>query len=60
MERHDEQDVFALSDAPGNTGERLLLDLLSVPRALVGVRVMESTPVIVGDEMRYRLHLRKT
>ena len=41
------------------SGEHLLLDLMSVPRELVAVRVMESTPVIVGDEVRYRLHLKK-
>ena len=59
VERHEGSDVFALSDAPGSAGEQLQLDLMSVPRALVTVRVMESTPVIVGEEMRYRLHLKK-
>jgi hypothetical protein len=59
IERDDAQDVFALSDAPGSTGEHLLLDLMAVPRTLVAVRVIDSTPVIVGEEMRYRLHLKK-
>lgn len=58
VERHDQHEVLALSDAPAGTGQEMTLDLMSGPPAMVSVRVVESTPVIVGDEMRYRLRLK--
>ena len=58
VERYDAGEVVALSDAPGGSGQELTLDLMdSGSRVTVQVRVMESTPVIVDGDVRYRLRL---
>ena len=51
-------EMVALSDAPGDRGQALTLDLISSgPRETVHVRIVESTPVVVDGNMRHRLRL---
>lgn len=58
IERRDEGEVSALSDAPIRPGEEMRLDVVgSGPRSTVNVRVAESTAIIVDGKVRYRLRL---
>ena len=51
-------EMVALSDAPGNYGQDMTLDLISSgPRESVQVRIVESAPVVVEGGVRYRLRL---
>lgn len=58
VERYDTRGVVAVSDAPGDLGQHLTLDLMgSGSRVTVQVRVVESSPVIVDGHVHYRLRL---
>jgi hypothetical protein len=58
VERCHVEEVVALSDAPGDSGEVMTLDLISSgPRESLQVRLVESAPVIVDGGVRYRLRL---
>ena len=58
VERRDEGEVYVLSDAPIRSGQNIRLDLLgSGPRSTVHVQVAESTAIIAGGSVRYRLRL---
>lgn len=58
VERRNEREVFVVSDTPVRSGQRLRLDLFGPgPRSTVHVRLVETTPIIVGESLRYRLRL---
>ena len=58
IERRDEREVFALSDTPVRSGQRLRLDVLGPgPRSSVHVLLVETTPIIEGGSLKYRLRL---
>jgi hypothetical protein len=58
IERRTEREVFALSDTPVRSGERLRLDVFGPgPRSTVHVQLAKTTPIIVGGSLRYRLCL---
>ena len=58
IERQSEREIFALSDTAVAPGERLRLDVFDPgPRSTVHVRLAETTPIIVGGSLRYRLRL---
>jgi hypothetical protein len=58
IERRTEREVFVLSDTPVRSGERLRLDVVGPgPRSTVHVQLADTTPIIVGGSLRYRLRL---
>ena len=57
IERQDEREVVALSDVPAPAGQRLTLEPDGERDEAVLVRVVESTPILVEREVRYRLRL---
>ena len=58
VERRSEREIFASSDTAGRLGERLRLDVFGPgPRSTVHVQLAETTPIIVGGSLRYRLRL---
>lgn len=58
VERTTEDELLAVSDVPGSTGEEMSLELLGGGTGvLLKVRVIESRPVIVNGRLRHRLRL---
>jgi hypothetical protein len=57
VERFDGSEVYAVGDAPEAAGLELTLDTVEHGQAAgVRVRLKECTPVLVGGNVRYRLH----
>jgi hypothetical protein len=57
VERFEGSEVYAVGDAPEATGLEVTLDVVERGQeAGVRVRLKECTPVIVGGNVRYRLH----
>jgi hypothetical protein len=58
VDRAAENELVAVSHAPGVVGEELSLDLLGAGLELtVKVRVLESCPVILSSAVRHKLRL---
>jgi hypothetical protein len=58
IEHRRGREVWALSESPAIAGDELTMDLAVAGAPEVRqLRVLESTPVISGEEVRYRLRL---
>jgi hypothetical protein len=58
VDRTGENELMAVSHAPGIVGEELSLDLLGAGVSLtLKVRVLESCPMIVNGSVRHRIRL---
>jgi hypothetical protein len=58
VDRTSQDEVMAVSQAPGVLGETMTLDLMGGGMTLAyRVRVLESRPVIIGGAVRHRLRL---
>jgi hypothetical protein len=58
VDRTSQDEVMAVSQAPGVLGETMSLDLMGGGLTLAyKVMVLESRPVIVGGAVRHRLRL---
>ena len=57
VERFEGSDVYAVGDAPETAGLELTLDAVEHGHeAGIRVRLKECTPILVGGNVRYRLH----
>ena len=56
VERFEGSEVYAVGDAPEVAGLELTLGIVERGQEAVRVRLKECTRVIVGGNVRYRLH----
>jgi antitoxin (DNA-binding transcriptional repressor) of toxin-antitoxin stability system len=58
IEELGNHEVSVLSLTPARTGDEFTLEVHGNPVAHLSVSVLSSTPVVAGEGLHYRLHLR--